>query len=444
MHDHPALCAALAAHDEVIPVFCFDDRLLRGRHASPPRTRFMLDCLAELDRSLGGIAFREGPPERILPELTRELGARAVHATEDVGPFARRRADAVRRALPCPLLLHPGVAVVDDLDSIRTLAGRPYTVFGPFERRWLEEPRRPPLPAPSRRLELPAELRGAPPRAPAGDVLASVPPGGEAAGRKRLEAFLADGVSGYAGRRDDLGADATSRLSPYLHFGCLSAREVEEQLPRGAGAAAFRRQLCWRDFHAHVLLHFPRNARSEFQERYRGRIAWSRSERRFDAWCEGRTGYPLVDAAMRQLRSEGWMHNRARLIAASFLTKQLGIDWRRGERWFMRWLVDGDEANNNGNWQWVASVGVDPQPLFRRMYNPTRQLRTFDPEGAYVRRHVEELREVSGEYLAEPWTMPVDAQRASGCVIGADYPGPIVDLREAREAAFARYVQDSG
>ena len=199
---------------------------------------------------------------------------------------------------------------------------------------------------------------------------------------------------------------------------------MEERLPRGEGPRAFRRQLCWRDFHGHVLLHFPRNARSEFQERYRGSISWSRSQRRFDAWCEGRTGFPLVDAAMRQLRSEGWIHNRARLVAASFLTKQLGIDWRRGERWFMRWLVDGDQANNNGNWQWVTSVGVDPQPFYRRLYNPTRQLRTLDPDGVYVRRHVPELRDVPLEHLAEP------------CANGVDYPEPIVDQSEAREAAL--------
>ena len=211
----------------------------------------------------------------------------------------------------------------------------------------------------------------------------------------------------------------------------MSAREVEERLPAGEGARAFRRQLCWRDFHGHVLLHFPRNARSEFQERYRGSIRWSRSRQRFEAWCEGRTGFPLVDAAMRQLRTEGWIHNRARLVAASFLTKQLGIDWRQGERWFMRWLVDGDQANNNGNWQWVSSVGVDPQPFYRRLYNPTRQLRTLDPDGVYVRRHVEELREVPLEHLAEPWAN------------GVDYPEPIVDQREAREAAIARFVQES-
>ena len=186
--------------------------------------------------------------------------------------------------------------------------------------------------------------------------------------------------------------DRTSRLSPYLHFGCLSPREIERRAAAAArGPNAFRRQLCWRDFYHHVLLHFPRNARSEFQERYRGTIRWSHAERRFEAWCEGRTGYPLVDAGMRQLRREGWMHNRARLVVGSFLTKDLGIDWRWGERHFMRLLVDGDEANNNGNWQWIASVGVDPQPAFRRIYNPARHMERYDPDGAYVRRYVPEL-----------------------------------------------------
>ena len=159
----------------------------------------------------------------------------------------------------------------------------------------------------------------------------------------------------------------------------------------GDGPEAFRRQLCWRDFHHHVLLHFPRNARSEFQDRYRGSISWSYARRPFEAWCEGRTGYPLVDAGMRQLRREGWMHNRARLVVGSFLTKDLGIDWRWGERWFMRLLIDGDEANNNGNWQWIASVGTDPQPAFRRIYNPARHQERYDPENAYVRRYVPEL-----------------------------------------------------
>ena len=441
--DHPALQAALDRHERAVPVFCFDPRLLNGRHASATRTRFMLECLEELDERLGGIVFREGRPERELPALAGELGAEAVHASADVGPFARRRLEAVGRALDCELVLHPGVAAVDDLDAIRTGAGKPYTVFSPFYRSWLAEPRRELIGAPRSLPGLPPGLRKG--RLPA---LASLglegeldepPRGGERAAHTALSEFLRDGVRGYDDQHDALGADATSRLSPYLHFGCISPREIEEQLPGGAGPEAFRRQLCWRDFYAQVLLHFPRNARSEFQERYRGSISWSRSEKSFDAWREGRTGYPLVDAAMRQLSSEGWMHNRGRLVVGSFLTKHLGIDWRWGERWFMRMLVDGDQANNNGNWQWIASVGVDPQPFFRRIYNPTLQMQRHDPEGRYVRRHVAELREVPDEYLAEPWTMPAEVQEKCGCVIGRDYPEPIVDHAEARRAAFDRY-----
>ena len=197
------------------------------------------------------------------------------------------------------------------------------------------------------------------------------------------------------------------------------------------GAAAFHRQLCWRDFHHHVLHHFPANARSEFQDRYRGAIRWSYAKRPFEAWCEGRTGYPLVDAGMRQLRREGWMHNRARLVVGSFLTKSLGIDWRWGERFFMRYLIDGDEANNNGNWQWIASVGTDPQPAFRRIYNPTLHQQRYDPDNEYVRRFVPELAAVPDRYAPEPWTMPEQVQREAGCVIGDDYPGPIVDHKLA-------------
>ena len=263
--------------------------------------------------------------------------------------------------------------------------------------------------------------------------------GGEGEGRRRLAAFLRDGVSTYASNHDALGEDRTSRLSAYLRFGCVSPREIESRLPRGKGAAEFRRQLCWRDFYSQLLYHHPRNARSEMQDRYRGVIRWSHAKRSFEAWCEGRTGFPLVDAGMRQLRQEGFVHNRARLVAGSFLTKDLGIDWRWGERWFMRWLIDGDEANNNGNWQWIASVGADPAPVFRRIYNPARHAERYDPCGDYVRRYVPELREVPDERIGEPWRMSDDEQRRCGCVIGEDYPGPIVDHRAAREEAFARY-----
>jgi deoxyribodipyrimidine photo-lyase len=219
----------------------------------------------------------------------------------------------------------------------------------------------------------------------------------------------------------------------------VSARELEERLPSGEGPEAFRRQLAWRDFYQQVILHRPANAFDEHQERYRETIEWSYDEECFEAWTQGRTGYPLVDAGMRQLLREGWMHNRARLVVGSFLTKYLGIDWRWGERWFMRLLIDGDEANNNGNWQWIASVGTDPQPAFKRIYNPALHMERSDPEGVYVRRYVPELRDVPAEHLREPWEMPKELQREVGCVIGEDYPEPIVDRREARESALERY-----
>ena len=447
LHDHPALRAALDADDVVVPVFCFDDRLLKGRHASGPRTQFMLESLEDLKERLdGNLVIRHGDPEHELVALAGEVGAGEVHFTADSGPFARRRMERVWRALQKEGVephAHPGLHAVDDLTKLRTKNGKPYTVFSPFHRNWLQTPRR--------------ELIGRPrklPKLPSGLAKGSIPaladlgleqevsdplPGGESAARERLAEFLKSDVNSYTDNHDALGRDRTSRLSPYLHFGCLSPREIEERLPGGQGAEAFRRQVCWRDFYHHVLREFPRNARSEFQERYRGTISWSYAEKRFDAWREGRTGYPLVDAAMRQLLREGWMHNRARLVVGSFLTKHLGIDWRWGERWFMRLLIDGDEANNNGNWQWIASVGVDPQPFFRRIYNPTLHMERYDPEGRYVRRYVEELRDVPDEYLREPWTMPDEVQREAGCVIGEDYPEPIVDHREAREAAFERY-----
>ena len=450
VHEHPALRAALDAHNDVVPVFCLDDRLLHGRHASGPRTQFLLECLADLDGSLrkrgSGLIVRHGPPERELAALAEEIEVEELHFTADITPFARQRGESVRKVLDAAGLAlhgHPGLSVINDLGASLTHAGKPYSVFSAFHRSWAREGRREVLGAPRQLPALPSTLaRGEiPSLASLGleQEVAEPPRGGEHEGRKRLERFLARDLPGYAENRDALCSSSTSRLSPYLHFGSLSAREIEHRLGSDDGSAAFRRQLCWRDFHHHVLLHFPRNATSEFQPRYRGKIKWSHAERRFVAWCEGRTGYPLIDAGMRQLLHEGWMHNRARLVVGSFLTKDLGIDWRWGERHFMRLLVDGDEASNNGNWQWIASVGTDPQPTHRRIYNPTRQMEAYDPDGKYVRRYVRELKHVPDDYIREPWTMPARVQREVGCVLGADYPKPIVDHADARRRALERY-----
>jgi deoxyribodipyrimidine photo-lyase len=444
VHDHPGLHEALARHHRVVPVFVLDPALLRGRFPSGARTAFLLGCLHALQTELrergGALVVREGEPWRELAALARETGARAVYFASDASPYARRRDGRVREALVRDGVepVHVPGNFVTDVGALRTGDGGPFTVFSPFHRRWREAPRRTVHRAPAE-VPLPGGLRrGSLPRLEAVGLEPELEnferEPGEAAARRAAERWVRHGVDGYDRSSDHL-AEGGSRLSPYLHFGCLSARELEERIARraGNGPSAYRRQLCWRDFYAHVLLHHPANAREELQERFR-ELPWDEDPERLAAWQEGRTGYPLVDAGMRHLRARGWMPNRARLVVGSFLTKDLHLDWRAGEAHFMRYLLDGDEANNNGNWQWIAGVGVDPQPAYRRLYNPARHQERFDPDGEYVRRWVPELRDVPDARLAEPWTMTTTEQEAAGCVIGRDYPAPIVDhLAERRE-----------
>jgi deoxyribodipyrimidine photo-lyase len=456
IHDNLALAQALDQHELVVPVYCLDNRLLEGRNRGADRAAFLGACLKELEDKLeelgSGLVILADQPEHALAKLSHEVGASEVFAAADVSPFARRRDHGVAASLmqhDASLRLWPGAFATDDLGSIRTGAGGPYSVFTPFHRRWLSEPRRRVEPAPARLPKLPklSAKSGTEQLAGAGQLggAEQLPERsrwtpGEAAAHERLESFLADTVSDYTDGHDALGRSGTSELSPYLHFGCISPRQIESRLPQNAGADALRRQLCWRDFYAHVLLHNPGNAHAEHQPRLRRKIKWKRSEKLFRAWTDGQTGYPLVDAGMRELATTGWMHNRARMVVGSFLVKDLGIDWRWGERWFMRKLLDGDQANNNGNWQWIASVGVDTQPPSRRILNPTLQQQRFDPDGTYVRRYVGELSPVPDEHLAEPWKMPDELQRDVGCVIGVDYPQPIIDHAQARLEALERYA----
>jgi deoxyribodipyrimidine photo-lyase len=431
----------------VLPVFVLDRRLLAGRFPSPPRAWFLRRCLEELRTALrrrgGDLVLRDGAPEDVLAALARQTGATELHHALDAAPFGVERDERVRAALGelgVAVHRHPGQYVADDVGEPRTGGGRPYTVFSPFHRVWEALPRRAVLDPPAR-IALPDGLDpGAIPDALARDPgLAEPLEPGEAAGRARMAAFLSAELGGYADRPEVL-AGGTSRLSPHLHFGTLSPRELEASARRhrGAGADAVVRQLAWRDFYAHVLLDHPGNTRRAFRAELDA-LEWDDDEAGFAAWADGRTGFPVVDAGMRELRARGWMHNRARLICASFLVKDLHIDWRRGEAHFMRWLLCGDVAQNNGNWQWVSSVGVDPAPYFRRLYNPVLQQRRHDPDGAYVRRRVPELRDVPLARLAEPWRMSGAEQEAAGCVIGRDYPEPIVDHARERERAIARY-----
>lgn len=453
VHDLPALAAAREAGGDagVVPVFCFDDTLLHGRFASPRRTAFLLDTLRALDvrwHDLGGrLWWRCGNPAAELADVVELTGATEVHASEDFSGFARGRDTRVGEALAdvgAALHLHPGIAIASDLDAIRTKAGKPYTVFTPFSKAWAAQERRTLIKAPTA-LHTPRGERGHLPSLadlgfdPTEAKVQDAPAAGEIAAVAAAKAWVEGGLAEYLDRRSDLAA-ATSHLSAYLHLGVVSPLLVERlTVDRGGpGSQTFRSELAWRDFYLQVLLQFPHVARIEFQERYR-KLRWEHDDDALAAWQQGQTGYPVVDAAMRQLLATGFMHNRARMIVASFLTKDLHLDWREGERWFMRQLLDGDLASNNGGWQWTASTGTDPAPYFQRMFNPTLQQEKFDPSGAYVRRWCPELASVPDEYLTKPWTMPPLEQEAASCVIGDDYPEPIVDHAEERRHAAQRY-----
>jgi deoxyribodipyrimidine photo-lyase len=453
VNDLPALTAAVAA-GKTVPCFVFDERLLTGyRFVSPARVSFMLGCLSELRgslRNLGADLFiRIGLPEVVLPELAKETGATSVHWTEDASPWANRRDQRVSAALVADGFVahpHPGSYIVADPGEIVSGKGTPYTVYSPFFKAWKEVPRRP-LEDPPSQVRCPNGLD--PGTMPTMEELGfdqgtdtgltSFEPG-ETAAREATHAYLNEGLTAYADTRNS-PTGGSSRLSPYIRWGCLSPLELETKLGLrdGRGPAVFRKELAWREFYASVLLNFPEVMSTEFQERYRGTLDWHEDAELLDAWKLGRTGYPLVDAGMRELLEDGWMHNRVRMVVASFLTKDLHIDWREGERWFMERLIDGDVASNNGGWQWVTSVGTDPAPYFQRMFNPMTQQERFDPEGEYVRRWIPELRSVPDGHLVRPWLMSEDEQAATGCRIGVDYPEPVVDHAEERRIAVERY-----
>jgi deoxyribodipyrimidine photo-lyase len=429
VHDHPALVAAAKA-ERVVPLFVFDERLLRSRFAAPNRVAFMLESLRDLDAALrraGGRLFvRRGDPVREAMAVARECGAGAIHVSADWSAYARRREERLARACAeerMEFTAHPGITIVAP-GEVAPGGGDHFKVFSPYHRAWSGAPRRP-LHGPPRKLSVPSKLRAG--RLPALRSLVDGPPsprrapGGERAGRKRMCAFLREDLSGYDDRRDDLPGEGTSRLSAYLRWGCVSPAELAREAGERRGGGPFVRQLCWRDFHHQLLAVAPSLPRRDYRPR---RDRWSRSRRALDAWREGRTGYPLVDAAMRQLAEEGFTHNRARLTVASFLCKDLYIDWREGAWHFWDLLSDGEVANNAGNWQWVAGTGNDTRP--NRVLNPVRQAERFDPEGVYVRRYLPELESLTGKSIFRPWL-------ADGFE-RLDYPEPIVDHDEAAAA----------
>jgi deoxyribodipyrimidine photo-lyase len=425
VHDHPALAAAARGGRAVVPLFVFDRALLAGAFARPNRMRFLLDALEDLDRSLarlgGGLVVRRGDPVEEALRAARDARASAIHASADVSAFAQdrqRRLEREGREAGLAVRFFPGVTVVPP-GALAPAGGDHFRVFTPYWNRWRDADLRPVEAAPRRLAVPPGVARGARPALAhlvEGATSPDLPRGGETAGRQRLARWTAAALAAYGDRHDDLPGDATSRLSPYLHFGCLSPREVVHQVAGRPGAEPFVRQLCWRDFHHQVTAAFPALPRDDYRPRG---DRWRRDARLLAAWKAGRTGYPIVDAGMRQLAREGWMHNRARLLAASFLVKDLYLDWRLGARHFLDLLVDGDIASNSGNWQWVAGTGNDTRP--HRVFNPMRQAERFDPRGDYVRRYVPELAGVPGGRVHEPWTLDRAARRA------LDYPDRVVE-----------------
>ena len=432
LRDHPALHAA-ADDGEVLGLFVIDPVLWRS--AGTGRRAMLAASLRALDASMGGrLCVRRGKPEEVVPQVVAEARAVRLHVTNDSNPYARVRDAAVVAALPegvtgvatgTPYAVAPG--------TLLTGAGAPFQVFTPFARAWRQHGWEAPLPVPDRLAwaSLPSEegvddlLDEAIAAAPAG-----MPAPGEDAARDRFSAFLDADVDDYADARNLPGVDRTSRMSAYLKYGVVHPRQLlaETATRRTDGATTFEKELAWRDFYADVLLHHPESAWRDL--RPVPGVTYDDPAEAVEAWRTGTTGFPMVDAGMRQLLSEGWMHNRVRMITASFLTKDLHAWWGVGARHFLDHLVDGDLASNNHGWQWVAGTGTDPAPYFR-VFNPVTQGLKFDPDGDYVRRWVPELAHLSGKAAHEPWDHP------DGYVAG--YPQRIVDHAAERREALARY-----
>ncbi len=430
LSDNPALNAA-SEEGLVLPVFVLDDRLWGP--AGDARRAFLVGCLEAVDRATDGhLSICRGDPAEQLANLCRSVGASAVYAAADFGPYGRSRDDQVVAALASqniplhwvgsPYAVDPGSVVKGD--------GTPFKVFTPFSRAWASYGWDVPAQRAARISWADGPKEGEIPGSPS--LAASLPTAGEEAGLRRWERFRDGALADYAARRDSPSGEHTSRMSTYLKWGCVHPRTLLADLDVARrGDATYRSELCWREFYADVLWHVPGSARRALQPRMASMELdeGADAERHFRAWSQGLTGYPIVDAGMRQLRAEGWMHNRVRMIVASFLVKDLHIDWVRGARWFLAHLVDGDLASNNHGWQWVAGTGTDAAPYFR-VFNPTTQGAKFDPEGDYVRQFVPELRGVAGKAVHEPWKQGVPCP---------GYPARIVDHARERAEALTRY-----
>jgi deoxyribodipyrimidine photo-lyase len=429
--DHPALHAAAAA-GPVVALFVLDPNLLRP--AGAPRVAFLYRSLRALDADLrrcgGRLVVRRGDPAAVVPAVARDAGAAAVHASADFGPYGARRDAAVEAAAAGVPLVRTGSPYAVAPGRITKQDGSPFKVYTPFYRAWCRHGWPAPATDVADRVDWRTDVDGdeIPDDPPLPSSL-ELPPAGEAAARRAWDGYRRRGLAGYAEARNRPDRDATSHMSVYLKWGAIHPRTLLADL--GPDDEVFRRELGWREFYAAVLHHWPQSAREYFQPRLAAMPYADAPSDALTAWQEGRTGYPIVDAGMRQLLGAGWMHNRVRMIVASFLVKDLHIEWRHGARHFMRHLVDGDLASNQHGWQWTAGTGTDPAPYFR-IFNPVTQGQKFDPDGDYVRRWVPELRGIAGRAVHEPWVL---AEPPAG------YPARIVDHAVERKVSLARYEQ---
>jgi len=435
--DNPALIDAVDGAAGVVPLFVFDPRLWDP--AGPSRRAYLVSSLTALRHRIGGLVVRSGDPVDVVGAVAKQAGAARVHIAEDFGPYGASRDRLVENALgesDIPLV-RTGSPYAVSPGRVLNKTGDGYQVFTPFSGAWREHGWRPPAPTPRSIAWDTSPSSEDLPQVSVPHNL-SLPTSGEQAARRHWRAFLADRVDGYGKDRDRPDLDATSHMSVHLKWGEIHPRTMLADLEQAQGnqrsISTYRTELAWREFYADVLHRRPESAREYYKPDF-ARMRYDTPGEALDAWKEGRTGYPVVDACMRQVQELGWMHNRGRLIVASFLTKDLLIDYREGERHFMWHLTDGDLANNNGGWQWTASVGTDRQPIFR-IFNPTLQATRFDPAGEFVRRWVPELAGVPTESIHEPWRMSPEVQERVGCVIGRDYPAPIVGHAQARARAL--------
>jgi deoxyribodipyrimidine photo-lyase len=426
LDDNPAWAAATSERKAVVPLFVLDPRLVE--QAGPFRRRQLIANLQALDfdvfeRCGGRLHVRIGDPVRLVPEVAAQYRVGGAYWNRDVTPYANERDARVEKELDVPVEMSFGT-LVHPPGSVLTAKGTLSRVFTPFFSAWRRVERTPwPEPGDAVVLDQPGDPL------PTLDAPAPLPEGAAEATR-RLERFL-ERVDDYRNDRDRLDAEGTSSLSADLKFGTLSPRALVDAIGDGSvSRAAFVRQVAWRDWYAHLLAELPTLTTRAMRVRYDA-IEWRNDVGEIAAWKGGYTGYPIVDAGMRQLRESGWMSNRARMLCSSFLVKNLLVDWRIGERHFRHLLVDGDVPQNVGNWQWVAGTGPDAV-AYNRIFNPVTQGRKFDPDGAYIRRWVPELADVDPAAVHAPWESPEP--------LDLDYPAPIVDLAESRARALAAYA----